>query len=175
SVAVSNEGDYDLLFKDLTQRISISGDAADFSIDHGMLQLTDTLEPAEIIALPVSFHPTTTGTKQITLTINSNDPNTPAYTLTVTGTATDIPTSILNRSEQNIAVYPNPTTGILHIDSQQPGTLNVQVTNLQGQTVKKQTLTDDTAGLDISALPDGFYVVKITGDQSSAVVKVLKQ
>lgn len=175
SVAVSNEGDYDLLFKDLTQRISISGDAADFSIDPGMLQLTDTLEPAEIIALPVSFHPTTTGTKQITLTINSNDPNTPAYTLTVTGTATDIPTSILNRSEQNIAVYPNPTTGILHIDSQQPGTLNVQVTNLQGQTVKKQTLTDDTAGLDISALPDGFYVVKITGDQSSAVVKVLKQ
>ena len=175
SVAVSNEGDYDLLFKDLTQRISISGDAADFSIDPGMLQLTDTLEPAEIIALPVSFHPTTTGTKQITLTISSNDPNTPAYTLTVTGTATDIPTSILNRSGQNIAVYPNPTTGMLHIDSQQQGILNVQVTNLQGQTVKKQTLTDDTAGLDISALPDGFYVVKITGDQSSAVVKVLKQ
>ena len=175
SVAVSNEGDYDLLFKDFTQRISISGDAADFSIDPGMLQLTDTLEPAEIIALPVSFHPTTTGTKQITLTISSNDPNTPAYTLTVTGTATDIPTSILNRSGQNIAVYPNPTTGMLHIDSQQQGILNVQVTNLQGQTVKKQTLTDDTAGLDISALPDGFYVVKITGDQSSAVVKVLKQ
>jgi len=174
NVAISNEGDYDLFFKDFTQRISISGDVDDFSIDPGMLQLTDTLEPAEIITLPVSFHPTTTGNKQIIITINSNDPNTPAYTLTVTGTATDIPTSILNPSEQNIAVYPNPTTGILHIDTKEQGILNVQVINVQGQTIKKETLKDN-AGIDISALPNGFYVVKITGETSSDVVKVLKQ
>jgi hypothetical protein len=175
NVALSNEGDYDLLFKDLTQRISISGDIDDFTLDPGALQITDTLGPAEIITLPVSFHPATTGVKQIIITINSNDPNIPAYSLTVTGTATDIPTSVLNPSEQNIAVYPNPTTGILHIDTQQQGTLNVQVLNVQGQTVKKQSLTDDDADLDISALPDGFYVVKITGERSSAVVKVLKK
>jgi hypothetical protein len=175
NVALSNEGDYDLLFKDLTQRISISGDVDDFTLDPGTLQLTDTLEPAEIITLPVSFHPTTTGTKQITIIIQSNDPNTPAYSLTVTGTAMDTPTSILNPSEQNIVVYPNPTTGILHIDTQQQGTLNLQVLNVQGQAVKKETLTDDNAYLDVSALPDGFYIVKITGEKSSAVVKVLKK
>jgi hypothetical protein len=175
NVALSNEGDYDLLFKDLTQRISISGDVDDFTLDPAALQTTDTLEPAEIITLPVSFHSTTTGTKQITISIQSNDPNAPVYTLTVTGTATDISTSVLKPSEQNITVYPNPTTGILYIDTQQQGTLNVQVLNVQGQTVKKQSLTDDDADLDISALPDGFYVVKITGERSSAVVKVLKR
>jgi hypothetical protein len=45
-----------LLFKDFTQRISISGDVDNFSIDPSLLQLTDTLEPAEIITLPLSFH-----------------------------------------------------------------------------------------------------------------------
>lgn len=139
-----------------------------------MLQLTDTLEPAEIITLPVSFHPSTTGAKQLSITIQSNDPNTPAYTLTVTGNATDIPTSVLNSSEQSIVVYPNPTTGILHIEFNQQNIFSVQIINLQGQTVKKETLKDN-AGLDISALPDGFYVVKIDGDKSSSVIKVLKQ
>ncbi|HEY8400862.1 MAG TPA: hypothetical protein VIK89_06350, partial [Cytophagaceae bacterium] len=55
TINISNEGNYDLLFEDFPMRIDITGDVEDFTIDAAMLESIDTLAPAEIISLPVTF------------------------------------------------------------------------------------------------------------------------
>ena len=71
----------------------------------------------------------------------------------------------------SLSIYPNPTTGILYINSP----LAVQrlvVSNLNGQVVLQQ----DHAGnaVDISSLPKGVYLLMITTNAGESVQKVIK-
>jgi uncharacterized repeat protein (TIGR01451 family) len=52
---------------------------------------TLTIAPSASVTVGIVFNPTTTGPKSATLTINSNDPDTPAAQVTLTGTATAAP------------------------------------------------------------------------------------
>ncbi len=87
SVTISNSG---------TQPLSISGlsivgaDAADFVWGPGMPPtLPFTLNPSETRAISVAFDPSTVGTKQAILRINSNDPNRTIVDVPLSGQATN--------------------------------------------------------------------------------------
>lgn len=72
--------------------LAISGDAQITGTDANGFTLqpvsTTTLQPTESALLSITFLPQTTGYKTATLTLPSNDPNTPSFTLQLTGTAT---------------------------------------------------------------------------------------
>jgi len=175
TVDFSNEGDYELLFADLTTRVSISGDADQFNIDYSSLQANDTLSPAQILSLPLTFNPTSNGLKQVTITIHSNDPDQPIYSFTVRGTGTDV-TPVQDAAFSNsLQVYPNPTTGLLHVASKTQEPLYIEVLNTQGTRMKETQYISNNEAVDLSSLAEGLYFLKIANATSSAVVKVIKK
>lgn len=77
---------------------------------------------------------------------------------------------------QSLTIYPNPTAGIIRLSTQ--GIKRVAVVDMQGRRVCTQTLSHSAAQpltIDISSLPTGTYVLRITcedGREGSEVVVV---
>lgn len=70
--------------------------------------------------------------------------------------------------------YPNPVKDILNLSHLQNIT-NVEVYNLLGQKVFENTLDDNTTQVDMSNLSSGNYFVKVTADNQTKTIKVIKE
>jgi len=80
-----------------------------------------------------------------------------------------------NSDEKTIAVYPNPTKGILHI------TLNVanqkqaiSLTTIKGEIVKEFIGCCLNETIDLSGVPAGIYILKITDTEKVHNEKIIK-
>lgn len=77
----------------------------------------------------------------------------------------------ISKNELNsIGLYPNPATNFLQLSSAQNGTL--QFFSTQGQIVYETILNNDLQ-VDVSHLPRGLYLVKLTNDTSVAQQKLI--
>ena len=75
-------------------------------------------------------------------------------------------------SENGFAVYPNPTHGILVVETfpETSSTNNeYRITNIMGQTVQTGSLTAETQQIDVSDLPQGMYFISV-GDMTRKFV-----
>ena len=75
-----------------------------------------------------------------------------------------------DRDLENIAVYPNPTTGMLHIDA--VDVQKVECYNQMGQLVR---VYDNARDIDLGSLSDGVYMLRITVPQGVTMRKVVKR
>ncbi|MFA7445599.1 MAG: Ig-like domain-containing protein, partial [Flavobacteriaceae bacterium] len=75
--------------------------------------------------------------------------------------------SIKDILAESIAVYPNPTNGILNIDSTSEIVL-VEVYNLVGQ---KTASYKNISKVDFSTLPNGVYIVKIQTQEGKSIIR----
>jgi hypothetical protein len=69
-------------------------------------------------------------------------------------------------TEIPFAIYPNPTDGILFVETFPETSLTTneyRITNLMGQTVLTGSLTAETQQIDVSNLPKGMYFITISG------------
>ena len=75
-----------------------------------------------------------------------------------------------------VSVYPNPAENTVTLEGLD-FVQSLQVVNLNGQIVLTQQLGGEvsTAGIDISGLASGIYVVKMTGTKTSNIVKFIKK
>ncbi|MEM7185165.1 MAG: T9SS type A sorting domain-containing protein [Bacteroidota bacterium] len=74
----------------------------------------------------------------------------------------------------NTRLYPNPVTdGLLNVDSPLSGTLQIEIFDLSGSVVFYMTLSGPQ--LDISELPSGLYLLRLTQDGQSANRKIVVQ
>lgn len=69
--------------------------------------------------------------------------------------------------------YPNPVNDVLNLSYSQ-NINKVQVINILGQEVKTVTMDANQAQVDMSNLPSGTYLVKVTSDNQVKTVKVIK-
>jgi chitinase len=69
-----------------------------------------------------------------------------------------------------VSVYPNPSVDLITIETSLTGSVNLKVVNVLGSVVIEKQITQK-ATLDISALPQGIYLVNI----GTAVQKFIKQ
>ena len=70
-------------------------------------------------------------------------------------------------------IYPNPTNGILFVETQGRATLPDQtycITNIMGQTLRQGTITEETQQINIESLPAGMYFINVS-DISQKFVK----
>lgn len=75
----------------------------------------------------------------------------------------------------NVALYPNPTTGNVSIAISQGGTYNLEVVNMLGQVVHAEEVTvsgNEELKRDLSHLTKGIYLVNIKGDNYSSTSKL---
>jgi hypothetical protein len=67
-------------------------------------------------------------------------------------------------TENQFNIYPNPTNGILFVESRRAASLPTQtyrITNLLGQTMMSGTITAETQQIDVSNLPQGMYFISL--------------
>ena len=76
----------------------------------------------------------------------------------------------------NVKVYPNPTNGILVIETCQPDSeqMECRVYNTMGQEVMHQTTTTGQTNLNLSAMPDGTYFIKVVTPSENRTIKIVK-
>ena len=70
------------------------------------------------------------------------------------------------------AVYPNPTNGVLVVETQNFASLPTQtyrITNIMGQTLMSGQITAEAQQINVSALPQGMYFISI-GDVTQKFV-----
>ncbi|HEY8401832.1 MAG TPA: T9SS type A sorting domain-containing protein, partial [Cytophagaceae bacterium] len=70
--------------------------------------------------------------------------------------------------------YPNPVRDILNI-SYSKDISEVAVINMLGQVVISEQVSTTDAKVDMSGLPTGNYLVKVTVDGTVKTIKVVKQ
>lgn len=75
---------------------------------------------------------------------------------------------------EGFTYYPNPTNGILNLNSKSTIEM-VSIYNLLGQKVLGNSLNAASAALDISTLSTGTYVMKVTVNGQTGTFKILKQ
>ena len=74
-------------------------------------------------------------------------------------------------SETETIVYPNPTTGELHLTDNEAGSYTLY--SIMGKEVMKCDLPAKNASFDISGLPNGIYLLKLKS--SGSILKIEKQ
>ena len=82
----------------------------------------------------------------------------------------------------DVAVYPNPTSTLLNVQFNLPkeDKIRVGLYDVQGKLVLEKSLGNSTTGehkemLDLTHLPNGTYVCRISGQHYSITKKVFKQ
>jgi hypothetical protein len=78
----------------------------------------------------------------------------------------------------NVLVYPNPTEGVLNVElgMLNDKTVKIQIINSLGEVVLSSPLGYDKRGAyNIQHFPSGIYFVKISSEEGSRVVKVVKE
>ena len=72
------------------------------------------------------------------------------------------------------AVYPNPTNGVLFVETVCTPSLPVEtyrIANLMGQTVLTGQITAETQQINVSSLPQGMYFITFAGETRKFVVR----
>jgi len=80
--------------------------------------------------------------------------------------------SVDENSALNFSLYPNPTTGLLFIASEQIVVDAITIYNLSGKRVSQQQLIART--IDVSAIPVGMYFIEITSESGRTIQKFIK-
>lgn len=77
----------------------------------------------------------------------------------------------------NVSVYPNPSTGILHVDlhGYKSEYIRMTVVNTAGKTVKSYDLFKASNEFSLADLPKGTYIVQLRNGQYSHSTKVILQ
>lgn len=97
--------------------------------------------------------------------------NTTTYALTV-----NICEGIAENGQlAGLNVYPNPTTGELNVALSNASAKSIQVIDLTGRVVSTLNADADLTKVNMSNLANGVYYVKITSNNVTSVVKVVKQ
>ena len=81
--------------------------------------------------------------------------------------------------DKPLVIFPNPSTGLVHvtINGQEGKKLELQVLNVIGSVVYRETLTELNAHfthtLDLSRFVNGLYYVKLEGDGVTQISKLV--
>lgn len=77
----------------------------------------------------------------------------------------------VNEIFNSVSVYPNPTTGLININSDR--TLSVEVSDVLGKKVFEQNQIQNQNVLDLSGLENGVYIMNVTDGQLSGSKKII--
>jgi hypothetical protein len=79
----------------------------------------------------------------------------------------------LNEAGQGVMIYPNPSTGLMMIESTMI-TKKIQISDMQGRIVYSADTDGNKHIVDMRHLDNGVYSVKVNGQERSVVHRVIK-
>ncbi|OFX34189.1 MAG: hypothetical protein A2X08_03540 [Bacteroidetes bacterium GWA2_32_17] len=77
--------------------------------------------------------------------------------------------------ETGINIYPNPANNLIYIDINDKSTsdFNIQIYDMQGRLLLTNQITESNEQIDISIIPQGIYLTKITNQKTSSNYKLI--
>ena len=73
---------------------------------------------------------------------------------------------------ENVAIYPNPTTGNLFIESEKQ--ISIAIYNQLGQLLLNKQITESKTQIDLSSFSKGLYFIKINDGEKVKVKEIVK-
>ncbi|MCB2221765.1 MAG: choice-of-anchor D domain-containing protein [Bacteroidetes bacterium] len=159
NLTISNTGIATLFVTDIVSSNPVfTVDMTSFDIDPGATQDVE-----------VTFAPDEQMLFEATLQIESNDPN-GMVDMMLAGFG-DIETNISDLNSENaIRIYPNPVKDILHLENLKDH--QIIIYDILGNSVLKTLGATGTEEINVSYLPSGIYLVKITDNQRTYIEKI---
>jgi hypothetical protein len=121
-----------------------------------------------------SYITLSSGWQQITRTLVADTNNTAAEFIIDLGIGTDVViddvtvtisgAGISEASQSNLSVYPNPATDMLYINNA-VGSTQVEISDILGQTVQQENITNGNSSINVSKLPKGVYFVSLKNEE----------
>ncbi|WKN42934.1 choice-of-anchor D domain-containing protein [Tunicatimonas pelagia] len=173
SFTLENTGDADLM---------LSGTAGSLLVLAGTQANQFTVDQAQIISplagdstqtFTVTFSPTSEGEKTATLIITSNDADEGTYTINLSGTGTEIITSLSITEQESVMIYPNPTGDRVMAKNLPSGNSTFVLADALGNTILVGEASH-TLELDISGLAVGTYTLTFTTREKVLINKIIK-
>ena len=76
---------------------------------------------------------------------------------------------------EQIEIFPNPTSGFIQISADLVGRKELTVMTISGQSVLEVSFLNKQKTLDLSDLPAGMYLIKITSKEGIATKRFIKE
>jgi hypothetical protein len=86
----------------------------------------------------------------------------------------NIPESVMESAKQMIKVYPNPTQGLITIQTNEQEICSFEIISLSGQVIKRMDFSESQFQVDLSPFPSGIYLIRIVSGDSEIKQKVIK-
>lgn len=89
---------------------------------------------------------------------------------------TECPTlSVMDFEEQNIALYPNPTSGLLNFDFSGESIHKMKISDIRGRTIFETNSVNQIKVVDLSSFANGLYIVTLHTKKGSRSSKIIKE
>jgi len=75
---------------------------------------------------------------------------------------------------QGVRIYPNPSDGILAIESQSTGQHFIEITTMNGQMIYSEKMDGTTHKLDLSSFQKGVYIITIRSEDLVTTRKIIR-
>jgi hypothetical protein len=107
------------------------------------------------------------GSAQVTVTVTAEDGETTTdYVIDITVSTTGIEEGIFN----DVSVYPNPATNLVHINTGETEVHLIELVNLLGQTVLSTNADAQEVVMNVGDLHEGVYIVRFDGVPVSKIL-----
>jgi len=133
----------------------------------GFGSMYNTFEPLSYFSVPVY------GELLCVTDSTGNLYQNPSYNSCWVNTTIIIGTNEKTISTSRIMIFPNPASSHITIEAPMHG--QISILNLQGQELINSQITEQKTTVDISTLPSGVYLLKVTGERAVQVGKFVKQ
>lgn len=107
-------------------------------------------------AVNMTYTPTVTGNYAAQVTINSCTEQSDCIEVEIEDSS-----SLEDFLQNSISVYPNPAQSYVTISGLIAG-IELKITDLQGKTILKRLVTDDSVTIDISSIDAGIYCIQLS-------------
>ncbi|MCB0707630.1 MAG: DUF5005 domain-containing protein [Saprospiraceae bacterium] len=84
------------------------------------------------------------------------------------------PVGIELLAQKGIAIYPNPTTGILHVTCNEPDVQRIKLFDLSGKNVFEKEMQKLNETVDLSHLQNGVYILHFNTGSEVIAVEIIK-
>ena len=71
-------------------------------------------------------------------------------------------------------VYPNPTNGVLNINSKS-SIITINITDLNGRLIQASNQNNNQVAINVENLQSGIYLLKITTESGVSTQKIIKE
>lgn len=102
---------------------------------------------------------------------------TPSISFAWLMTSALLPTDIKTNSNliaNGIKIYPNPATDIIKVDCEEKQDLHISIFNIIGSKVQDIYVTEFSNEINVSALTNGIYIIKLEGKFGTTEMKLIK-